>query len=56
MGWADDMYQGGYTRKHGGLMNDSSSYRSSSKWPEHDRIQMVNMFKADLSIKLIAEN
>lgn len=67
MGWADDMYEGGYTREHGGLMNDSSSYRSSSKistgrksgpgskWSEHDRIQMVNMFKADLSIKLIAE-
>ena len=67
MGWADDMYEGGYTKEHGGLMNDSPSMRSrpeaskgrksgpGSRWSEHDRKKMVDMFKADISIKIIAK-
>jgi hypothetical protein len=67
MGWADDMYEGGYTEEHGGLMDDAPSMRSrpkaskgrksgpGSRWSEHDRNQMVDMFKADVSIKIIAK-
>ena len=67
MGWADDMYEGGYTEEHGGLMDDAPSMRSRPKaskgrksgpgtrWSDHDRNQMVDMFKADVSIKIIAK-
>lgn len=67
MGWADDMYDAGYTEEHGGLMDDAPSMRSrpkeskgkksgpGSRWSEHDRNQMVDMYKADISIKIIAK-
>jgi hypothetical protein len=67
MGWADDMYDAGYTEEHGGLMDDVPSMRSrpkeskgkksgpGSRWSEHDRNQMVDMYKADVSIKIIAK-
>jgi Leucine-rich repeat (LRR) protein len=36
MGWADDMYDAGYTSMHGGLMNDHENYYSdgNSRPPE----------------------
>ena len=36
MGWADDMYDAGYTSTHGGLMNDHEDYYSdgNSRPPE----------------------
>jgi hypothetical protein len=67
MGWADDMYEGGYTEEHGGLMDDAPSMSARPKaskgrksgpgsiWSDHDRNQMVDMFKADVSIKIIAK-
>ncbi len=70
MGWADDMHEQGYTEEHGGLMDDAPSrssrsmrYKPSkgkksspgSRWSEHDRNQMIDMHKADVSIKKIAK-
>jgi len=67
MGWSDDMYEGGYTEEHGGLMDDAPSMLSrpkassgnnsgpGSKWSDHDRNQMVDMYKADVSITIIAK-
>ena len=34
MGWADDMYEMGYTREHGGLMGRSSYYDSDDSYYE----------------------
>jgi hypothetical protein len=67
MGWADGMYEGDYTEEHGGLMDDAPSMCSrpkaskgrksgpGSRWSDHDRNQIVDMFKANVSIKLIAK-
>lgn len=71
MGWADDMYEKGYTKEHGGLMEDTPSrssrsmrYKSSngknkigpgSKWTEYDSNQMIQMYSADVSIRRIAK-
>lgn len=67
MGWADDMYEGGYTEEHGGLIDDAPSTRArpkaskgkktgpGSRWSEHDRNQMVDMYEADVSFKIIAK-
>lgn len=67
MGWADDMYENGYTEEHGGLMRDVPSTPSrprvsngkksgpGSRWSQHDLNQMVDMYEADISIREIAE-
>jgi hypothetical protein len=71
MGWADDMHEEGYTKEHGGLMDDAPSRSSrsmrykpakgknksgpGSRWSEDDRNQMIDMYKADVSIIIIAK-
>ena len=71
MGWADDMYEKGYTREHGGIMDDkpssppnSNRYKSSnaqrksgpnSRWLEYDRTKMIELYEKDISIRIIAK-
>lgn len=67
MGWADDMHEAGYTKEHGGLMDEGSSFHSyqktskskksgpGSRWTEYDRNRMVDMYKTGVNIKKIAQ-
>jgi hypothetical protein len=67
MGWADDMYEKGYTSEHGGTMDEkpSRTKRSNyteyskggpgSKWTEAGRERMIEMYESDLSIRIIAK-
>lgn len=71
MGWADDMYEKGYTGEHGGIMDDklsspphSNRYKASnlqrksgpfSRWLEYDRTKLIELYEKDISIRTIAK-
>ena len=64
MGWADDMYDAGYTSEHGGLMDDrwyrdsSSSNRKKSNhgkpWSDSARLKVAILYSKGRSVGDIA--
>lgn len=59
MGWADDMYEKGYTHTHGGLMGDNSDYDDKSSLTpskfEKERKEKERKEKAYLEIITIPD-